>query len=224
MVLPFGRESFLPEILESVGGRRIELGAHTDRMAYDVERQGGFVTLVYSGLGGPAIANALEMIAANGGRRVVLFGACGGADPDVGIGDLVVAIAAVRGDGASAYYAPIEFPAVFDADLAATLWTHVRSSEEARSHRGIVVTTDASYRQGAEVYEEYSNLAIAVECECATAAVVGLRLGLQVGSLLFCTDNVLAETEGDRSYEGLSDPRVRAGFRIGLDAVLASLT
>jgi uridine phosphorylase len=223
ILLPFGRESFLPEIVGTVGGRRLDLGSHTDRMAFELDGREVPITLVYSGLGGAAVANALEMIAANGGRRVIVFGACGGADPTVGVGDLIVPTAAVRGDGASPYYAPIQFPAVLDPDLVAALWRRARESSTSRSHRGIVITTDASYRQGPEVYEEYRGLALAVECECATAAVVGLRLGLNVGGLLFCTDNVIAEADKDRSYAGLGDSRVLAGFQSGLEAVVAAL-
>lgn len=224
ILLPFGRDSYLSEIVSRGEGQRHDLGVNTDRMAFDLRRTEVPVTLVYSGLGGPAVANALEMIAANGGGRVVLFGACGGVDPGVEVGDLIVATAAVRGDGVSRYYAPLEMPAVFDPELLSALRREAEQNAPERSHQGIVVTTDASYRQGPEVYEEYAGIALAVECEAASAAVVGLRLGLQVGCLLFCTDNVGARAREDRSYASLSNPRVESGFRKGLEAVLGALT
>jgi hypothetical protein len=87
----------------------------------------------------------------------------------------------------------------------------------------VVYTTDAGYRQGREVYEELAGLVVAVESECAAAAVVGARLGLAVGALLFCTDNVTRAAADDRGYRGLSRPEVRHGFVAGLDAVLAAL-
>ena len=65
---------------------------------------------------------------------------------------------------------------------------------------------------------------IAVESECAAVAVVGARLGIQTGALLFCTDNVNLPREEDRSYRGLADPRVRRAFDAGLEAVIQVLS
>jgi len=92
-----------------------------------------------------------------------------------------------------------------------------------QAHRGVVFTTDASYRQGEEIYAEFSGLVLAVDCECAAAAVVGTRLKLAVGCLLFCTDNVTLDRQEDRVYRGLADARVRTGFGHGLAAVLGAL-
>ena len=66
-------------------------------------------------------------------------------------------------------------------------------------------------------------LALGVDCECAAAAVVGARLGLRVGALLFVTDNVTLPHESDRRYRGLSDPRVRAAFEAGADLAVEVL-
>jgi uridine phosphorylase len=223
LLLPFGRTSYLPAIVEATGGEAVGLNETTDRIVFQLREAPLPATLVYSGMGGPAIANALEMIAANGGRTVVLFGACGGVGPEVGIGDLIVATGGVRGDGASLYYAPAQYPAIFDFRLSQDLWSAARSGENVRSHRGVVFTTDASYRQDAEVYEQYAGLIVGVDCEAAPTAVVGSRLGLTVAGLLFCTDNVTLAEEEDRVYRGLSDPRVRRGFERGLEVSLQAL-
>lgn len=221
ILLPFGRRSYLPELVERFGGSEIELDETTDRMVYRLGHGG--LTLVYSGMGGPAAANALEMIRANGGRRVVVFGACGGTDPSVGVGDVVVVSAAVRGEGTSRYYAPPEFPAVFDPLLTARLHDAAAASGIGH-HLGIAFTTDAGYRQGPEIYDSYAGLAIAVESECAAAAVVGARLGLEVGALLFCSDNTTLPDDEDRVYGGLRNPAVRRGFEAGARAVVGVLT
>lgn len=222
ILLPFGRSSYLPAIVERCGGVAVPLDETTDRIVYRLPRPGGSVTLVYAGMGSPATANALEMIAANGARRVVVFGACGGVAPDLAVGELVVVSAAVRGEGTSRYYAPAAYPAAFALDLTAALWRHARMAPVA-ARTGVVYTTDAGYRQGPEVYEELAGMVVAVESECAAAAVVGARLGLAVGALLFCTDNVTRRVADDRGYRGLSRLEVRQGFVAGLDAVLATL-
>ncbi len=180
------------------------------------------MTLVYSGMGAPAAANALEMAAANGARRVVLFGACGGVDAALGVGELLVAPAAVRGEGTSRYYAPIELPAVCDADLSEALWREALRLP-VTAHRGLVFTTDAGYRQGPEIYDAYRGLVLGVECECAAAAVVARRLGLALGAVFFCTDNVTLAEGDDRVYRGLAEPRIRRGFEVGLGLAVSVL-
>ncbi len=223
LLLPFGRRSFLPAIVEAWDGEEVALDETTDREVYQLRSASSPVTLVYSGMGSPAAANALEMVAAAGAKRVVVFGACGGVAEEVGIGELVVATGAVRGEGTSAYYAPPGFPAAFNPLLTTRLWEAAAASE-IPVHRGVVVTTDAGYCQGPEIYEDCAGLVIAVESECAAVAVVGARLGLQTGALLFCTDNVNLPREEDRGYRGPADPRVRRGFDAGLEAVIGVLS
>jgi len=223
LLLPFGRRSFLPAIVEAWDGEETVLDETTDREVYQLRAASLPVTLVFSGMGSPAAANALEMVAAAGAKRVVVFGACGGVSAEVGVGELVVAGGGVRGEGTSAYYAPPGFPAAFDPLLTARLW-EAASALAVPVHRGVVYTTDAGYQQGPEIYEKCAGLVIAVESECAAVAVVGARLGLQTGALLFCTDNVNLPREEDRGYRGLADPRVKQGFAAGLGAVIEVLS
>ena len=222
ILLPFGRTSYLPAIVKACGGQQIELDETTDRELFTLHHGGHDLTLVYSGMGGPACANALEMVRRNGARRVVVFGACGGFVPTLNVGALVSATGAVRGEGTSSWYAPPEFPAVFDAGLTVALADAAGRRHEVLS--GVVFTTDAGYRQGPSLYETYRDLVIAIECECATAAVVSARLGLRAGALLFCTDNVTLPETSDQHYRGLANPRVRAAFDSGLAACLEVLT
>ena len=224
LLLPFGRESYLPAIIERFGGERLAMDETTDRVVARLGGEAAGITLVYSGMGGPAAANALEMVAANGGRRVVLFGACGGIGEGVGVGDLLVASGGVRGEGVSGWYAPAAYPALCDPLLTTELWRAAGAGEApGAAHRGVVFTTDASYRQGPEVYERFAGLVVGVECECAACAVVAARLGLELGALFFVTDNVMLAEPGDRDYRGLSDERVRRGFASGLEAAVRVL-
>ncbi|MCG6961836.1 MAG: hypothetical protein LJE95_01045 [Acidobacteria bacterium] len=223
LLLPFGRQSYLPAIADRYDGEEVALDETTDRIVYILRGAPRAVTLIYSGMGGPAAANAVEMAAANGARRLVVVGACGGVSPDVAVGDLVAPFGAVRGEGTSAYYAPSAFPAAFDPELVSRLLGSARARDGVSVHKGIVYTTDASYRQGGEIYEDHRGLVIAAECECATVAVVGARLGIASAALLFCTDNVTLRSEGDRVYSGLADPRVERAFTACLDAALEAL-
>jgi uridine phosphorylase len=223
LLLPFGRRSFLPAIVSACGGEAVTLDETTDREIFQLTGTPSDITLIYSGMGSPAAANALEMVAAAGAKGVVVFGACGGVVEEVGVGELVVATGGVRGEGTSAYYAPPGFPAAFDPRMTSRLW-ETASESEVRAHRGVVFTTDAGYRQGPEIYEDCRGLVIGVESECAAVAVVSASLGLQAAALLFCTDNVTLLREDDHGYRGLKDPRVKRGFDAGLEAVIAVLS
>ncbi len=221
LLLPFGRESYLPAIVERWRGRRLAMDETTDRIVYRLEGAPAPVTLLYTGMGSPATANGLEMVAANGARRVVVFGACGGVVPAVGIGSLVLVTEAVRGEGTTRYYAPPERPARFPEGSIAALERALGDEPGVAVHRGKVYTTDAGYRQGPEVYDRDDLLA--VECEAAAVAIVGAELGLETAALLFVTDNVTLAAETDRVYRGLSDSRVVKAFETGLDAAVAAL-
>jgi len=222
ILLPFGRRSYLEALVAAYDGESVPLDETTDRIVHQLGGAAAGLTLVYSGMGGPAAANALEMIRANGGRRVVVFGACGGIDPKVAVGDLIAVSGAVRGEGTSRYYAPVEFPAAFDPVLTTRLF-EAAGRTGARAHLGVVYTTDAGYRQGPEIYETYSGLAIGVESECSAAAVVGARLGLEMGALLFCSDNVTLPKTEHHAYGGLRNPATRKGFEAGAGVVVEVL-
>jgi len=224
LMLPFGRRSYLPAIVEACGGEAVALDETTDRIVYQLQGKPSPVTLVYSGMGSPAAANTIEMAAANGARRVVVFGACGGVDERLAVGELIVVSGAVRGEGTSGYYAPPSYPAHFDPRLSSRLLEAAADAAGTTTHLGVVYTTDAGYRQGPEIYEDFEGLIIGVESECAAAAVVGGRLGLEMGALLFCTDNPRLPREADHRYGGLRDSRVMRAFETGLEIVLSVLS
>ena len=117
----------------------------------------------------------------------------------------------------------MEFPAAFDPVLTTRLF-EAAGRTDIGAHLGVVYTTDAGYRQGPEIYETYSGLAIGVESECAAAAVVGARLGLEMGALLFCSDNVTLPTNNDKLYGGLKNPATRRGFEAGAAVVIEVLS
>ena len=164
ILLPFGRQSYLNEMIRLLAAKQIPMDVTTDREIYDFNIGEQDFTLVYCGMGAPATVNALEMICSNGGRRVVLFGACGGVAPDLQVGELVIPAGAVRGEGASYYYAPEAFPAVCDVDLTFSL-RQTALQYPYTFHPGIVYSTDASYRQGDNINQTYRELVVAVECE-----------------------------------------------------------
>ena len=79
------------------------------------------VSVCSTGIGGPSASIAMEELAAIGADTFIRVGTCGGIDVNVQSGDIVVATGAIRHEGTSREYAPIEFPAVADFGIAAVL-------------------------------------------------------------------------------------------------------
>jgi hypothetical protein len=75
LVLPFGHKSYLPAIVRHFDAEAISLDETTDREAYTIHHRSTRITLLFSGMGAPAMVNALEMAKANGAKKVILFGA-----------------------------------------------------------------------------------------------------------------------------------------------------
>ena len=104
------------------------------------------VTAISHGIGGPSTAIAVEELVKCGSDTFIRTGTCGGIDLDVKSGDIVVATGAIRYEHTSLEYAPIEYPAVSDLDIAIAL---KEASIELgnTTHSGIVQCKDSFYGQ-----------------------------------------------------------------------------
>ncbi len=171
------------------------------------------VSVTSTGIGGPSASIAMEELVAAGADTFVRIGTCGGMQLDVQSGDVVIASGAIRMEGTSKEYAPIEFPAVADIGVVNAL---MESAKElgVRSHVGVVQCKDAFYGQHSpetkpvsyellNKWEAWKRLGcLASEMESAALFIVGASLGVRVGSCFL----VLANQE--REKEGLENPVV----------------
>ena len=104
------------------------------------------VSVTSTGIGGASASIAVEELVKAGADTFIRIGTCGGMQPDVMSGDVVIATGAVRMEGTSKEYAPIEYPAVPDFDITTAL---VAAAKEigVRHHVGVVQCKDAFYGQ-----------------------------------------------------------------------------
>ena len=104
------------------------------------------VSVTSTGIGGPSASIAIEELTLSGADTFIRVGTCGGIELDVKGGDIVVATGAVRMEGTSREYAPIEYPAVADFEVANAL---VQSCKDLglTHHVGVVQCKDAFYGQ-----------------------------------------------------------------------------
>lgn len=104
------------------------------------------VSVTSTGIGGPSASIAMEELVACGAHTFIRIGTCGGMDLDVKSGDMVIAQGAIRAEGTSQEYMPIEFPAVANFDVTTAL---VNAAKKAKHpyHVGVVQCKDAFYGQ-----------------------------------------------------------------------------
>ncbi len=152
------------------------------------------VSVCSTGIGGPSTAIAVEELAACGVHTFIRIGTCGGISTMVRSGDCVIATGAVRAEGTSREYAPIEFPAVPDTDV---LFALINSAKKLGYvyHTGVVQCKDSFYGQHCpqrmpvanelmEKWEAWKRLGVlASEMESAALFTVGAALGVRCGSV-----------------------------------------
>ena len=171
------------------------------------------VSITSTGIGGPSAAIALEELVHCGAHTFIRVGTSGGMQLDVNSGDLVIASGAVRMEGTSKEYAPIEFPAVADHTIVQAL-EQAAKAQKAPYHVGVVQCKDSFYGQhepeakpvGYELVNKWDAFVrcgcLASEMESAALFVTASCLRVRMGTVLL----VLANQE--RAKQGLPNPQV----------------
>ena len=171
------------------------------------------VSVTSTGIGGASASIAMEELVKIGAKYFIRVGTCGGMQTDVVGGDLIIATGAIRMEGTSKEYAPVEFPAVPNLDVVNAL---VKASEKLgyKAHTGVVQCKDAFYGQhepetkpvGYELmdkWEAWKKLGcLASEMESAALFVVAAYLKVKVGSVFLTVANQ------EREKQGLDNPVV----------------
>jgi uridine phosphorylase len=104
------------------------------------------VSVCSTGIGGPSAAIAMEELVKCGADTFIRVGTCGGISEKPEAGDLILASAAVRQEGTSLHYMPVEFPAVADTDVLFSL-RKAAGQLNKKIHTGIVQSKDSFYGQ-----------------------------------------------------------------------------
>lgn len=196
-------------------------------VTYTGNLDGVKVSVTSTGIGGPSAAIAMEELHNCGADTFIRIGTCGGIQENVKSGDIVIATGAVRMEGTSREYAPIEYPAVPDFDIVQSM-VSVAQQKKYPYHVGVVQCKDSFYGQhspermpvGYELlnkWEAWKRLGcLASEMESAALFVVGSALHVKVGSVFLVVANQ------EREKEGLSNPVVHntdKAVRVAVEAL-----
>lgn len=115
-------------------------------VTYTGTLDGKKVSVTSTGIGGPSAAIAMEELKVCGAETFIRVGTCGGMDLNVKGGDIVIASGAIRFEGTSKEYAPIEYPAVADFEIVTAL-KNAADKLGLRNHIGVVQSKDSFYGQ-----------------------------------------------------------------------------
>ena len=171
------------------------------------------VSVTSTGIGGPSAAIAIEELSKSGADTFLRVGTCGGMQTEVMGGDIVIANGAIRMEGTSREYAPIEYPAVPNVEVMNAMITAAKELE-IRHHVGVVQCKDSFFGQHEPevmpVSYELQNKweawlrmgCLASEMESAALFIAGSFLRVRVGSCFLVVANQ------ERAKAGLSNEQV----------------
>jgi uridine phosphorylase len=176
------------------------------------ELSGRTIMVISTGMGGPSAAIAVEELFNTGVRNFIRVGTCGGMALPVSGGDIVIATGAIRMEGTTREYVPVEFPAVANLDITNALVQAAKNLGQ-KWHAGIVQCKDSFYGQhspqrmpaGYELQDKWDAWlkagCLASEMESAALFIVSQILGARSG----CVLNVVWNQEREKA--GMSNPR-----------------
>ncbi len=179
------------------------------------------ITIINFGMGSAMAATVMDLLSAVKPKAVLFLGKCGGLKKTQ-IGDLILPIAAIRGEGTSNEYMKPEIPALPSFRLQRAVSSTIKKYE-LDYWTGMVYTTNRRIWEHDEIFKENlrETRAMAIDMETATIFTVGFVNSIPHGALLLVSDNPMVP-EGVKTEE--SDKHVSANFvenhlKIGIDSL-----
>lgn len=201
-----------------------QVADNREYLTYTGYLEGEKVSVTSTGIGGPSASIAMEELVKCGSDTFLRMGTCGGIALEVMGGDAVIATGAVRMEGTSREYAPIEFPAVADFDVVSAC-KKTAENLKFRHHLGIVQCKDSFYGQHnpelmpvseqlLNKWEAWKRLGVlASEMESAALFTVASYLKVRCGSVFFVVGNQ------EREALNMENPKVHDTSKVAHLAV-----
>lgn len=196
-------------------------------VTYSGKVDGTEISACSTGIGCPSAAIVVEELSKIGVETFIRVGTTGALQPDIAIGDVVIATAAVRMECTTRSYLPIEYPAIANIEVVSALLQASKKLNR-KVHLGIVLTTDAFYGNKSEAIWRFARAnVLSIEMECSAVFTLAGLKGLRSGAILAVDCNI---AKGIRKGEfepgektGELDERVQRAvedeIRIAVEAV-----
>lgn len=180
------------------------------------------ITIINFGMGSASAATVMDLLSAIRPEGVLFLGKCGGLKRKNRLGDLILPIAAIRGEGASDDYFPPEVPALPAFALQKAISTTIR--DHGRDYyTGTCYSTNRRVWEHDGAFKKYLNKirVMAVDMETATIFTVGFYNRISTGALLLVSDRpMIAEgVKTDKSDKKVTDNYVEMHLKIGIDSL-----
>src|SRR5437762_3554856 len=180
------------------------------------------ITIINFGMGSPTAATVMDLLSAVEPKAVLFLGKCGGLKKRNKLGDLILPIAAIRGDGTSDDYFPKEVPALPAFALQKAVSTTIRD-HGVDYWTGTVYTTNRRVWEHDDEFKEYLQKirAYAIDMETATIFTVGFYNRIPTGALLLVSDQPMIP-EGVKTSESdkkITEQFVQRHLNIGIDSL-----
>ena len=180
------------------------------------------ITMINFGMGSPNAALIMDLLGAIKPKACLFLGKCGGISDKTHVGDYILPLAGIRGEGTSNDYFPPEVPALPAFMLQRAVSTALRDNQQ-DYWTGTVYTTNRRVWEHDERFKQYlrETRAMAVDMETATLFSCGFFNHIPTGALLLVSDSPMTP-EGVKTEE--SDNRVTKNFadlhvRIGIESM-----
>lgn len=182
----------------------------------------GGITIINFGMGSPNAATVMDLLSAVGPSAVLFLGKCGGLKAKNTLGDLILPIAAIRSDGTSNDYLPLEVPALPAFKLQSAISAAItRRNKEYWT--GTVYTTNRRVWEYDDRFKKYlvKTRAMAIDMETATIFTVGFANEIPTGALLLVSDQPMISTgiKTEESDRMVTNKFVEMHLEIGIDAL-----
>jgi uridine phosphorylase len=183
------------------------------------------VSTMSSGMGGPSVAIGIEELNELGVHTFLRVGTCGAAQPEIKMGDLVIATGSVRSEGTANGYIPLEFPAVASLEVVNALVESAKAAG-APHHLGIIRSIDALYSdlvpermpRASQIREELQMWSragvLANDMESSTFFVVAQLRKLRAGTINLCVDEL-----GSGEIHHLDQSFMDRMLKVAVDAI-----
>lgn len=220
------------EVIAQYFDNPVKVRSNREYTTYTGTLLGEKVSVTSTGIGGPSAVIAMEELKAIGAHTFLRVGTCGGIRLDVKSDDVVIATGAIRHEGASREYAPIEFPAVSDYEVQEALVAAAKSLGKPW-HAGVVQCKDSFYGQHSpdrmpvsyellNKWEAWKRLGVlASEMESAALFCCAAALGVRCGSCFHVIWNQEREKAGLDQSESHD---LSAALEVGVEALKRLIT
>ena len=180
----------------------LKVASYRGYVTYTGKAGGVEISACSTGIGCPSTAIAMEELMRIGADTFIRVGTTGALVPYLDSGDIVVATGAVRWEGTSRTYVPLEYPAVASYEVLNAL---LRAAEElnVKVHPGIVISSDAFYGGNDEVLRKFGEAnVLAIEMESSLMFTLASVRGMRAGSICTVDGNIFKGTGKDEFEPG----------------------